>query len=146
MFFTRLVTEPLLSRHTILNIHPALLPAFKGFGGVSQALNYGVKFFGATLHVANAGMDDGPIIAQACQPVDAGVDQTHLEKLSFVHKVCLFLIAIELFEQQGIQIGGGKPKLKPGLPAGDRLNPTLMNPRHLDYVMRLQQREGVRFL
>jgi phosphoribosylglycinamide formyltransferase 1 len=53
----------------ILNIHPALLPAFPGLEVQKQALNYGVKFSGCTVHIVDEGVDTGPIIAQAVVPV-----------------------------------------------------------------------------
>jgi phosphoribosylglycinamide formyltransferase-1 len=53
----------------ILNTHPALLPAFKGWHAVREALAYGVKVTGCTVHVATAEVDDGPILAQEAVPV-----------------------------------------------------------------------------
>ncbi len=61
----------------ILNIHPALLPAFPGEDAQKQALEYGVKFSGCTVHVVNEGMDTGPIVCQAAVPVlDDDTEQT----------------------------------------------------------------------
>lgn len=53
----------------ILNIHPALLPAFPGLEAQEQALEYGVKFSGCTVHLVDEGVDTGPIVAQAVVPV-----------------------------------------------------------------------------
>jgi phosphoribosylglycinamide formyltransferase-1 len=53
----------------VINIHPALLPAFPGVDGQGQALRYGVKFAGCTVHFVDTGVDSGPIIAQAVVPV-----------------------------------------------------------------------------
>ena len=53
----------------ILNIHPALLPAFPGLDAQKQALDYGVKFTGCTVHIVDEGMDTGPIVLQAVVPV-----------------------------------------------------------------------------
>ena len=53
----------------ILNIHPALLPAFPGLEVQKQALDYGVKFSGCTVHIVDEGVDTGPIIKQAVVPV-----------------------------------------------------------------------------
>ena len=55
--------------HKIINIHPALLPSFTGLDAQGQALNYGVKIAGCTVHFVDAGMDTGPIIMQAAVPV-----------------------------------------------------------------------------
>ncbi|MFP4654164.1 MAG: phosphoribosylglycinamide formyltransferase [Methanohalobium sp.] len=55
--------------HRILNIHPSLLPAFKGLRAQKQALDYGVKVSGCTVHFVTQDMDSGPIILQECVPV-----------------------------------------------------------------------------
>lgn len=56
-------------RDLILNIHPSLLPAFKGLGTHRRALEAGVKLHGCSVHYVRAGMDDGPIVGQAAVPV-----------------------------------------------------------------------------
>jgi phosphoribosylglycinamide formyltransferase 1 len=56
----------------VINIHPALLPSFPGLEAWKQALDYGVKFTGVTVHFVDQGIDTGPIIAQATVPVLAG--------------------------------------------------------------------------
>lgn len=69
--FMRRVGAPLLEAYPmrILNIHPSLLPAFPGLNVQQQAIDYGVKFSGCTVHFVDAGLDTGPIIAQAVVPV-----------------------------------------------------------------------------
>ena len=69
--FMRLVTPVLLDafKDRVVNIHPALLPAFPGVHGQKQALDYGVRVSGCTVHFVDAGMDTGPIIAQSTVPV-----------------------------------------------------------------------------
>ena len=64
--YMRLIGEVLLQafNNRIINIHPALLPAFAGKNGIQQAYQYGVKIFGVTVHYVDAGMDTGKIIAQ----------------------------------------------------------------------------------
>jgi phosphoribosylglycinamide formyltransferase-1 len=59
---TDVLVQPLYGR--IINIHPALLPAFPGINAIGQALAYGVKVSGVTVHFVDGGMDSGPIIAQ----------------------------------------------------------------------------------
>ncbi|MGI5127511.1 phosphoribosylglycinamide formyltransferase [Pseudonocardia sp. CA-107938] len=56
----------------MLNTHPALLPAFPGAHGVADALAYGVKVAGATVHLVDDGVDTGPVLAQAAVPVEPG--------------------------------------------------------------------------
>lgn len=69
--FMRLVGRPLLDAfpRRILNIHPSLLPAFRGLDAQRQALEHGVRITGATVHVVTSDLDDGPIIVQAAVPV-----------------------------------------------------------------------------
>ncbi len=69
----------------VINVHPALLPAFPGLDAVGQALEYGVKVFGVTVHLVDSGVDSGPIILQrAVHLPDA---QTSDDVLPLVHKV-----------------------------------------------------------
>ena len=69
--FMRLVGAPLLDAfpHRILNVHPSLLPAFPGLDAQRQALDYGVRVAGATVHFVTHELDGGPIILQAAVPV-----------------------------------------------------------------------------
>jgi phosphoribosylglycinamide formyltransferase 1 len=69
--FMRLIGPPLLEAfpNAILNIHPSLLPAFPGVDAQRQALEYGVKVSGATVHLVTAELDAGPIVIQATVPV-----------------------------------------------------------------------------
>jgi phosphoribosylglycinamide formyltransferase-1 len=59
---TKVLVEPYYGR--MINVHPALLPAFPGINGIGQALEYGAKLTGATVHFVDGGTDTGPIIAQ----------------------------------------------------------------------------------
>lgn len=77
--YMRIITNVLLEPYygRIVNIHPALLPSFPGVNGVAQALDYGVKITGATVHFVDGGMDTGPIIAQqAVEVLDNDTEQT----------------------------------------------------------------------
>ncbi len=64
--YMRLIGSTMLEKYEgkIINIHPALLPAFKGAHGIRDAYEYGVKVFGVTIHYVDSGMDSGKIIAQ----------------------------------------------------------------------------------
>jgi len=66
--YMRLIGNVLLTafHNRIINIHPALLPAFPGKNGIQQAYDYGVKIFGVTVHYVDSGIDTGKIIAQEC--------------------------------------------------------------------------------
>jgi phosphoribosylglycinamide formyltransferase-1 len=68
----------LASGPAFVNTHPALLPAFPGAHAVRDALAYGVKVSGATVHFVDAGVDTGPVIAQVAVPVEPGDDEPSL--------------------------------------------------------------------
>jgi len=69
--YMRLVGKPLLDAfpQRILNIHPSLLPSFRGLDAQCQALEHGVRITGATVHLVTSDLDDGPIVMQAAVPV-----------------------------------------------------------------------------
>jgi phosphoribosylglycinamide formyltransferase 1 len=79
--YMRLVKKPFLDAFAgrVINVHPALLPAFKGLDAQRQALEYGAKVAGATVHFVTLGMDEGPIILQTAVPV---LDDDTVETLS----------------------------------------------------------------
>jgi phosphoribosylglycinamide formyltransferase 1 len=80
----------------ILNIHPALLPSFPGLNGARQAVDYGVKASGATVHFVNAELDAGPIVMQATVPVyDDDTDETLAERI-LVEEHWIYPAAIQL--------------------------------------------------
>ena len=85
--YMRMVHEPLLAafENRIINIHPALLPSFKGAHGIQDAYDYGVKITGVTVHFADNRYDCGPIIAQRALAVQEGwtVDELEAE----IHKI-----------------------------------------------------------
>ncbi len=79
--FMRVLGAPLLERFAgrIINVHPALLPSFPGHNAPQDALEGGVRISGCTIHIVDAGVDTGPIIAQAAVPVleDDSADSLH---------------------------------------------------------------------
>ncbi|RNL82298.1 phosphoribosylglycinamide formyltransferase [Halostreptopolyspora alba] len=85
--FMRLLGPEVLSRYTVVNTHPALLPAFPGARAVRDALDYGVKVTGATVHFVDDGVDTGPVIDQATVRVapDDDVDTLH-ERIKTVER------------------------------------------------------------
>ena len=78
--FMRLLTPVLLDAFPdrVVNIHPALLPAFPGVDAQAQALAYGARVTGCTVHLVDAGTDTGPVIAQAAVPILDGDDRDAL--------------------------------------------------------------------
>ena len=78
--FMRVLTPGFLRSFAgrVVNVHPALLPAFPGVNAVAQALAHGVKVSGCTVHFVDEGVDSGPIIAQRAVPVLDGDDEASL--------------------------------------------------------------------
>jgi phosphoribosylglycinamide formyltransferase-1 len=74
--YMKLLTAAFLDRFPdrVLNVHPALLPAFPGIGAIGQAIDYGVKVFGVTVHLVDEGVDTGPIVLQAAVELDGATD------------------------------------------------------------------------
>jgi phosphoribosylglycinamide formyltransferase-1 len=116
--FMRLLTEGFvtswLDRH--LNIHPSLLPAFKGLDTHSRVLDAGAKITGCTVHFVRAAMDDGPIVAQAAVPVapDDTEDSLAARVLEAEHK--LYPHALWLVASGTVRVEGG---LVVGMPPPD---------------------------
>ena len=80
--YMRIIGDELLERYggKIVNIHPALLPAFPGAHGIQDAFNYGVKVYGVTIHYVDATLDGGKIISQVAVPYE-GDDIEELEAM-----------------------------------------------------------------
>ena len=84
--YMRIVGDEMLRAYggQIINVHPSLLPAFRGAHAIGQALAYGVKVFGVTIHYVDAELDGGRIIAQRAFPYEGG-DLAELEAM--IHAV-----------------------------------------------------------
>jgi phosphoribosylglycinamide formyltransferase-1 len=106
--FRRLVRDPLLSAFEgrMINIHPALLPAFKGLDAQQQALEYGVKVAGCTVHFVTAEMDEGPIILQAAVPVFQADSVGALRERILEQEHRIYPEAIQLFARGRLRIEG----------------------------------------
>ena len=106
--FMRLVGQPLLAAYGghILNIHPSLLPAFPGLDAQGQALEYGVKVSGATVHLVTSELDGGPILLQTAVPIldDDTVDTLSARILIEEHK--LYPAAIRLMLEGDLRADG----------------------------------------
>lgn len=98
--FMRRVGQPLLDAYPmrILNIHPSLLPSFPGLHVQQQAIDYGVKWSGCTVHFVDSGLDSGPIVAQAAVPIldDDTADSLAARILVQEHRVFSEAIALVL--------------------------------------------------
>ena len=104
----RIVGKPLIDafRGRIMNIHPAILPSFPGLHGQKQALEYGVKISGCTVHFVAEGMETGPIILQAAVPVSHDDTEDTLSEriLKLEHRI--YPEAIRLFSEGKIKMEG----------------------------------------
>lgn len=96
----------------IINIHPALLPAFPGLHAQRQAIEYGVKVSGCTVHFVDPGMDSGPIILQQAVPVYEDDDEDSLaERILAEEHLCL-CEAVRLFCDGRLQIEGRRVHIR----------------------------------
>lgn len=97
--------------HRIINIHPALLPSFPGLHGQGQAVAYGVKFSGCTVHFVDEGTDSGPIILQKVVPVmDDDTEDTLADRILVQEHIAL-PEALKLWAENKLEINGRKVKL-----------------------------------
>jgi len=108
--YMRLVGKVLLQSypHRILNIHPALLPSFTGLHAQRQAIDYGVKFSGCTVHFVDDGMDTGPIIEQAVVPVLPDDTEDDLAGRILVQEHILYARVLQWFAEGRVYIEGRK--------------------------------------
>ncbi len=106
--FMRLLGPRLLGayEHRIVNTHPALLPAFPGTHAVRDALAYGVRVTGATVHLVDAGVDTGPILAQAAVPVAPGDDEARLHERIKCAEHTLLVDTIAALARSGCTVTG----------------------------------------
>jgi phosphoribosylglycinamide formyltransferase-1 len=98
-------------KNRILNIHPSLLPSFKGAHGIKDAFDYGVKVTGVTVHFADESLDSGPIIIQEALDVDQDESVEELEER--IHKIehKIYPLAVKYFCEDGLKIEGRKVRV-----------------------------------
>lgn len=106
--YMRLLTAQFVAAFSlkIMNIHPSLLPAFPGLDGVEQALEYGVKVTGCTVHFVDEGLDSGPVILQEAVPVlqHETINTLHQRIHAAEHR--LYPRAIDLFCRDKLKVEG----------------------------------------
>ncbi|NMH80956.1 phosphoribosylglycinamide formyltransferase [Pseudonocardia xinjiangensis] len=90
----------------MINTHPALLPAFPGIRGVADALAYGVKVTGATLHLVDHGVDTGPVLAQSAVPVEPGDSVESLHERIKIEERRLLVGTVAALARQGATVTG----------------------------------------
>lgn len=92
----------------IMNMHPAILPSFPGLHSQRQAIEYGVKYSGCTVHFADEGVDTGPIIMQAVVKVKNGDTEKTLSKRILAQEHKIYPEAVRLFAEGRLKIIGRK--------------------------------------
>ncbi|MFB9956224.1 phosphoribosylglycinamide formyltransferase [Cellulomonas denverensis] len=106
--FMRILGAPVLERwpDRVVNTHPALLPSFPGAHAVRDALAYGAKVTGSTLHVVDAGTDTGPVIAQVAVPVEPGEDEAALHERIKVAERAMLVEWVGRIAAGGLSVDG----------------------------------------
>ncbi len=110
--FMRILSPEFIKKYKncILNIHPAILPAFPGLDAQKQAINYGVKYSGCTVHFVDDGVDTGPIIVQALVRVKNDDTEEALTKRILTKEHKAYPEAVRLVAQKKIKVVGRKVK------------------------------------
>jgi phosphoribosylglycinamide formyltransferase-1 len=110
--YMELLGSPFLERfpNAVINVHPSLLPAFPGLQAIEQALTYGVKVFGVTVHFVDAGVDSGPVILQRAIELPDACDPD--EVLTALRPVehSLLPAAVRLFAQGALSLDPDNPR------------------------------------
>ncbi len=108
--FMRIVSPEFVRRYKnrILNIHPALLPSFAGLDAQRQAVKYGVKYSGCTVHFVDTGVDSGPVIIQSVVKVRDGDTDRTLSRRILREEHRIYPEAVSLFARKRIRIVGRK--------------------------------------
>jgi len=127
--FDRLLSPAFIRgfRDRILNIHPALLPAFPGLHAQRQALDYGVRIAGCTVHLVDEQTDHGPIVIQAAVPVYSDDTLEALTERILAEEHRIYPEAICLFAEGRIRLDGRRVRILNEEPLADRalVNPAL---------------------
>ncbi len=109
------ILSPLFIRaykNRIMNLHPAVLPSFPGTNAARQALDYGVKFTGCTVHFVDEGVDTGPIILQAVIPIyDTDTEYSLLGRIQ-IEEHRIYPEAVRLFAEGKLRVEGRKVFIK----------------------------------
>ena len=113
--FMRILHATFLDRFAgrVVNIHPSLLPSFPGLRAQQQALDYGVKWSGATVHFVNAGVDAGPVILQAAVPVQDGDTAESLAARILREEHRIYPEALQLIVEGRVVVEGRRVRILP---------------------------------
>jgi len=112
--FMRIISPEFIRKYKnrMLNIHPAILPSFPGLHAQRQAVEYGAKYSGCTVHFVDEGVDTGPIIVQAVVKVKDNDTEETLSKKILAKEHKIYPQAVKLFAEGKIKISGRKTKIK----------------------------------
>jgi phosphoribosylglycinamide formyltransferase-1 len=112
--FMRLLTPAFVRRwwDRLINIHPSLLPAFKGLHVHERVLAAGARFSGCTVHFVRPEMDDGPIIVQAAVPVQPADDADRLAARVLAQEHQIYPLALRLIGERRIRVVGGRVQIE----------------------------------
>ena len=125
--FMRIITAVMLHAfpHRIINIHPALLPAFPGLNVQQQAIDYGARFSGCTVHFVDGGVDTGPVIIQAAVPIHPEDTADKLAQRILEQEHRIYPQAIQWIAEGRVSVDGRKVVIAASRGPGDALiNPT----------------------
>ena len=113
--YLQIVREPTLTmfKDKIMNIHPALLPAFRGRDPQKQAVEYGAKVTGNTIHFVDQGIDTGAIILQSTVPIREGDTEKEISEVLTKDGHLLYLKALSLYKEGRLVIEGRKVSILP---------------------------------
>ena len=111
--FMRIISPQFIKeyKNKILNIHPALLPSFPGLDAQKQAIEFGAKYSGCTVHFVDEGVDTGPIIIQEIVKVSSNDTEKTLKKKILTKEHKIYPKAVELFAKKKLSIKGRKVKI-----------------------------------
>ncbi|ABX13010.1 phosphoribosylglycinamide formyltransferase [Nitrosopumilus maritimus SCM1] len=111
--FMRIISPEFVKKYKnrIINIHPALLPSFPGLDAQKQALEYGAKFSGCTVHFVDAGMDTGPVIIQSIVKVKENDTEKSLSKRILKEEHRIYPEAVNLFARKKIKVTDRRTKI-----------------------------------
>jgi phosphoribosylglycinamide formyltransferase-1 len=112
--FMRIISPEFIRKYKnrMLNIHPALLPSFPGLHAQRQAIEYGAKYSGCTVHFVDEGIDTGPIILQAIVKVKDNDTEETLSKRILAKEHVIYPQAVKLFAEGRIKTSGRKTAFK----------------------------------
>ncbi len=111
--FMRIISPEFVKKYKnkIINIHPALLPSFPGLNSQKQALEYGAKYTGCTVHFVDAGMDTGPVIIQSVVEIKGKDTEKSLSKRILKEEHRIYPEAVNLIARKKVKVLGRKTQI-----------------------------------